>query len=1063
MNAPHPRTFPLPCAEALVDESIAARVDAAREALGDVLAAHPVLHEAMPSLFAMSHYLADVVRRYPDNVRRQLEAGAFEVGSAYRAPDAAVLEADLDIMLADALGVAPDALADELEARDGRSLEAPQMKVLRRLRHREMLAILWRDIAGLAALDETLEQLTVLADASIARAESWSHRALVRRHGEPRSREGELQRLIVLGMGKLGGRELNVSSDIDLIAVYAESGESDGRKPISNSEFFQRVSQRMNKLLGATTEDGFVFRVDTRLRPFGASGPPVMNFDGLENYYFTQARDWERYAMIKARAITGIAGQVAELDELIQPFVFRRYLDYGAFEAIRNLKGQIATAVERRGRNLDVKLGAGGIREVEFIGQSFQLVRGGRDKALRVRPIRQVLTLLAERGVLSQDETTALIAAYNHLRRVENGLQMMRDQQTHVLPADATDRQRLLCLLGETDWAAFRDRLDTHRAVVSRVFADVFVWKDESTPADAGEASGVAGDKASGVAGDETTGSLTGVASGEAGGVTSAGEVLSRARLAWGRITAVDATSETRAAALDDYGIALDESAVAVLDSLFRSGYYQRLTARAQQRIDGVMPALMVSALEHAAPGDTFRRIMALVRAVAGRSGYLQVLADRPLVLERVVRLLSQSQWLADRLVAHPIVLDELIASGAMQLPDNPGEILAEARAETERVAELDLGEQMDGLRQFRQGRELRIAVAELEGTLPLMKVSDQLSWLAEAMIDVVLDLVEAPLAARHGRPVCERNGERVHPEVAVLAYGKLGGLELGFGSDLDLVFVHDSTAEASQTDGESVIDNGVYYARLAQKFVHFMTTPTPAGILYEIDLRLRPNGSAGLLVTGIDSFARYQRKEAWTWEHQALVRTRMVRGSDALAERFCTVRAEVLERRRDIEVLRREVAEMREKMRQHLGSDNAAGKAVGKAAGNTMDIKQDAGGIADIEFMVQFLVLAHAHATPALVEWSDNVRILETASKLGVLPQSDARALLEAYLALRAMQHRQVLEGGDTDLVPDAALSDIIAPVLELRQTLLGLPWCVQEPVAQVSAPLPSDRPADT
>jgi len=898
----------------------------------------------------------------------------------------------------------------DVQITDVRSLEAIQQKILRRFRHRHMVRILWRDLTGIAAIADTLRDLSALADACVIVAERWSYNVLSGRYGLPCDAAGREQRLIVLGMGKLGGYELNVSSDIDLICVWPESGQTQvsnaDQKVMDNSEFFRRLVQRLTVLLNSVTAEGFVFRVDTRLRPFGESGPLVMNFEGLENYYLTQARDWERYAMIKARAITGNQKDIHELDQLVMPFVYRRYMDYAAFESLRDLKRKIALSVTRKGMIDNIKLGSGGIREIEFIGQAFQLVRGGRDSRFQIRPIVDVLALLAELQLMPQAEVDGLTAAYVYLRRVENALQMMRDEQTHSLPIDADDQQRLLMMMDEPAWDKFKALLAVHQQRVAQSFGALF--ESEDTDAQTSSADHDADVAVIGSEGDAR----------RIDGWTF-----------WAMLSEPDLDPDQQRQLLTDEGFDPTEELLAAIKSVSHGAFYQRLTAKSQERLERIVPIVIQLSLNHENPSQTLTRALALVRAVAGRSGYLQVLIDQPTVLSRLVTLFAESRWLSNFVLRQPMVIDELLAGPGENSLLDAGAVREDSLAQAMRLLDADLDVQMDTLRHYRQGREMRIACAQLDGTLTLMQVSDQLTWLAESLIEAVLLLVETALIGRHGHPQCNDTGTVRQTSVGVVAYGKLGGLELGFGSDLDLVFVHDSAGSQQQTDGEKSVATAVFYARLAQKFVHFMGTTTPAGVLYEIDMRLRPNGSSGVLVTGIEAFANYQQADAWTWEHQALMRARMVVGNPTLRLRFNQIRAAVLGQRRSEAELRDAVAKMRERMRTALGSHQEG----------HMHLKQDAGGVADIEFVVQYLVLAHASEYPDLLDYTDNIRVLDIVENLQLLPQADAELLRFAYLALRERLHRQALQELSPLVALDEELIKLRDAIVALRTQILG------------------------
>jgi len=934
-------------------------------------------------VLAVSPYFGQTCQRYPDQWRWLVESGALDTNSIV--PDRAEHVARIIAAQCDALG------AFGSHASSGGSEFDLQQGQLRKFRHQEMMRIIWRDLTGIALVDETLMALSTMADACIEVAALWAHEAVSVRFGDAQDADGRPMRMIVLGMGKLGGRELNVSSDIDLIYIYPYAGQSNGEKQIDNEAYFRRVAQSLTQLLGNVTPDGFVFRVDTRLRPFGESGPLVMNFNAVEQYYLTQGRDWERYAMVKARPITGDADAIDELMELLKPFVYRRYLDYSAIDSLRELKRKIALSVKQKSLANNVKLGLGGIREIEFIGQAFQLVRGGRQERLHVRSIKKVLHCLHDMKLMSEADVSTLIEAYDFLRRVENSLQSMRDQQIHSLPADDIDQQRLLLMLGFDEWEVFETTLNAHRAAVSTRFNALFSDWDSGTDDTPDEQDDAAG-------------------------------------IAWAVLSSPEVPEGAAEEAVRSLGLAATDELMESLASLTRGGFYQRLSSRAQDRVDRILPLLIATAMREPNPADALIRCLNLVRAVAGRSGYLQILIERPPALTRLVHLFARSAWVCTFVSRHPIVIDELLRdNGETPLPDQT-QLRDEAMHEAGRLSELELDEQMDAMRQFQKARELQVAAAELSDTLPLMRVSDQLTWLAEAVVAAVVLLVEQRMIERHGRPSCTVGDELEYPQFGVVAYGKLGGLELGFGSDLDLVFLHNSVGTQQQTTGPKVIENGLYYARLAQKVVHFMTTHTPAGVLYDIDLRLRPNGQSGVLVTSFEAFNQYQNDQAWTWEHQALVRARMVLGSSNVTERFNQIRHQVLGKSRDLEMLVRDVTEMRTKMRENL-STGGTGR---------MHLKNDSGGVADVEFMVQYLVLANAAANPELIEYPDNVRILEVAAKSGLIEQDECDYLKQHYLSLRSLIHRQSLQQKPSNVPMTGPLSIIRQQITDSWNRLL-------------------------
>lgn len=996
------------CPQGLQTQALSEQVAAIRSACSDADtapngAAEALLDAWLLPICAVSPYIARTLSQFPDILPRLLQSGGLLGASA-----ANVSDEDAPSSKSDDLTQRCDELRIQLErdyqkahevlkATDANAIEALQQQSLRQFRHRHMVRILWRDLTRVSTLEQMLKELSLLAQCCIMAADQWSYDALVARYGIPCDQDGCEQRLIVIGMGKLGGYELNVSSDIDLIYLFGSSGttvvDGERQKPLDNADFFRRSAQRIGKLLNNVTAEGFVYRVDTRLRPFGESGPLVMNLDGLENYYLTQARDWERYAMIKGRALCGNSHDIKALEELVQPFVYRRYLDYNAFESLRDLKRKIALSLLQKAMVDNIKLGPGGIREIEFIGQAFQLVRGGQESRLRIRPIMQVLRRLVHLQLMSAQEVDGLLDAYHYLRIVENAVQMMRDEQVHCLPEDALDRQRLLCIVDETDWTVFKDELAVHQACVSRCFTALFESSENES---------------------------------NSGDIKDTAE-LDAARDIWAALCAEAVSDHDKQAMLASLGYESDESLLVIINSLTAGSFYQRLAAESQQRVERVVPLILNLAKDTKAPGATLGRMLALVKAVAGRSGYLQVLCDQPDALKHLVSLFSRSRWLAKFVAGQPMVIDELLTNAALHI-DAQG-VFTETQELVERLRNSELDVQMDSMRHYRQAREMRIACAQLDGSLTLMQVSDQLSWLAEAIIAGVISLVSMPLDERFGRPGYSEDDVRKPSHVGVLAYGKLGGLELGFSSDLDLVFVHDSTGTKQQTDGEKPVDNGLYYAKLAQKFVHFMGTNTPAGMLYEIDLRLRPNGSSGVLVTGIGTFADYQQSNAWTWEHQALMRARLVYGIDSLRVRFDEIRQHVLARQRPVDELRKEVAAMRERMRSALGNTQSG----------QMHLKQDTGGVADIEFIVQYLVLAYSREHPTLLSFTDNIRVLETVEALHLIPTADASALRTSYLGLRMRLHRRALDEASAIVPLDAELEALRGVVTGIRERILG------------------------
>ncbi len=853
---------------------------------------------------------------------------------------------------------------------------------LRRYRNRQQLRIIWRDLTRQADLAETCRDLSDLADACIDLAYHWLYSRHCAQFGTPIGRRsGQPQHLVVLGMGKLGAFELNLSSDIDLIFGYPEGGETEGAKrALDNQEFFTRLGQRLIKALDAITVDGFVFRVDMRLRPYGSSGPLVFSFNALEQYYQDQGRDWERYAMIKARVVGGDQTAGAQLLQMLRPFVYRRYLDFSAIEALRSMKQLIQQEVRRKGMTENVKLGSGGIREVEFIAQAFQLIHGGRDLSLQQRPLLTVLDTLEGQGYLPPPVVAELKEGYEFLRYTEHALQAIADRQTQMLPDGDQDRARVAFIMGFADWASFHERLMYWRGRVEWHFRQVIADPDEE---EGGDGEGCIG-----------------------------GE--------WLPLWEEALDEENACRQLGEAGFAEPATAWRRLTDLRNGPQVRAMQRLGRERLDAFIPRLLSMTVEHGNPDLVLERVLPMVEKVARRSAYLVLLSENPGALERLVDLCAASPWIAEQITRFPLLLDELLNEGRLYRPPLAPELAAELRERLTRIPEDDLEQQMEALRHFKLAHSLRVAASEIAGTLPLMKVSDYLTWLAEAILEQVLALSWRYNVAKFGTPK-RADGSLCDPDFIIVGYGKVGGLEFGHGSDLDLVFIHDGDPQA-ETDGAKSIDGAQFFTRLGQRIIHLLTTQTTSGALYEVDMRLRPSGAAGLLVSSLGAFQRYQENEAWTWEHQALVRARVLVGSPRVASAFEQVRLAVLGRERDLPKLRAEVSEMRAKMRDNLGTrETAAGTAANAfEAAAAFDLKQDAGGIVDIEFMVQYAALAWSRQHPELVRYTDNIRILDGLEQAGLLSGDEVRLLQEAYKAYRSAAHRQALQkqpgvvGGD-------------------------------------------------
>ena len=821
---------------------------------------------------------------------------------------------------------------------------------LRHFRQRHMLRIIWRDFCRLADTLETVRDTSLLAEACIAAALEHTQAALEQRFGTPIGKySGEPQGLIVLAMGKLGARELNVSSDIDLIFAYPEAGYTNSEKrPISNEEFFIKVGQGVITALDQITPEGFVFRVDMRLRPYGESGALVHNFSALEEYYQDQGRDWERYALIKANPVTGDAAMASQLMQSLRPFVYRRYVDFGVIDSLRGMKQMISAEVRRRGLQDNVKLGHGGIREVEFIAQCFQLIRGGRDFGLQQRQLLQVLEECVSLGCLPRHVVDELRAAYLFLRDSEHAIQGYQDKQTQELPCEPLPQLAMATVMGYDTWEEYRAALEVHREIVSGHFAELIAPPEEEV---------------------------------------DAGDTLDNLDL-WGE--------DMDSAALVQLGYVEAQEILARLQELRGSNRITALQTEGRERLEQFMPQLLRACGEADSPDLALQRVLPLVIAVVRRSAYLALLMENPPALAELVSLCCASPWIAEQMSRHPVLLDEFLDRASLYSAPDKGELRNQLTQQVARLATDDLEAQMDALRYFKASQVLRVAASETAGRLPVMKVSDNLTWIAEVILEQVLAVSWADLARKHGEPKRQSEG----CGFAVFGYGKLGGIELGYGSDLDLVFVHEGVR--GSTDGERSIDNAVFYMRLGQRMIHILETRMALGQLYEVDMRLRPDGNSGSLVPGVEGFASYQQKNAWTWEHQALVRARFAAGDAAVAARVEQIRREVLCKQRDESELAREVVKMRRRMSENLLPVNDE---------KLFHLKQGSGGIVDIEFMVQYAVLAWAHSHPELVRWSDNVRILEVLGKESLLSIDEARALTQAYLDYRGAAHQLALQ----------------------------------------------------
>ena len=839
--------------------------------------------------------------------------------------------------------------------------EAGAKKYLRHYRHRQMLHILWREYANTAAQGETLASLSALADELLLAARSVAAESLMERFGQAVNASGDRIPLVILAMGKLGGYELNFSSDIDIVFLYPEDGETNGPRALSANEYFVRFSRRIVRLLDDKTEDGFVYRVDTRLRPFGDSGPPVVSFSSLESYLLQHGRSWERYAYVKARFVGAEeTSEVASdlLHSMIEPFVYRRYLDFGVFESLRDMKAMIAEEVRKRELADNIKIGPGGIREIEFIVQALQLVRGGGNGNLRRTELEIAMQELDDSRSLPAESIEELTAAYRFLRRLENLIQAIRDQQTHDIPGDSTDRARLVLAMQFDGWDSLASAVSLHRANVSRHFQEVaFRAQDEGTVA----------------------------------------EPKNQYRALWDAL----ADEVSWSALLREQGFDNAEHLAEVLVAFSTSRPVRQLSSSAQKRLRQFVPGLLALLQARQSPEQTLQRVLNIVSRVLRRSAYIALLNENHAAMQRLVELCERSEYLADEIGRFPMLLDEMLDPRLFTTAASSSAMESDVSDRLQKVAESDSEHQIEILSQFQRATLFRIAIADFSGEMPIMKVSDALTDLAEVVLTHTLDLAWADMVGKHGEPSFVLDGVHRKAGFSVIAYGKLAGMELSYQSDLDLVFLHDSAGEDQQTDGAKPLENSMFFARLVRRLVHFLTTQTSSGALYEVDTRLRPSGRSGLLVTSVDAFERYQLENAWTWEHQALLRSRPVAGSVRVNREFEQVRSEILRNRVDREKLADDVRKMRARMRKQLDKSSSA----------QFDLKQGRGGITDLEFLVQYLALKNASDSEAVIHYRDNIRQLGTLGAANCLPQSDVSKLQDIYRDYRARLHQLALD----------------------------------------------------
>ena len=896
-------------------------------------------------------------------------------------------------------------LAEFLQYFNSDDSETGLLQALRYFRQVMMVRLIIRDQSRQAELEETTAELTELAEVTLDASLAFYRQFFLAEFGIPCDGHGDELQLVVLGMGKLGAYELNLSSDIDLIFTYEEEGfTQQGEKSIANAQYFQKLGQKVINSLSKVTGDGFVFRVDMRLRPYGQSGPLVLNFAAAETYYEKQGRDWERYALVKARVVAGDREAGGQLLDILAPFIYRRYIDFGAIEALREMKALINREVKRKGIENNIKTGPGGIREIEFIAQAFQLIRGGQETRLRERRLLVVYELLEELQLLPNSAVDELTKAYRFLRDLEHAIQALQDKQTQLLPVDEIAQVRVAFAMGFDDWESLLAKLQYYRHLVRNHFEEVV--RDPKQ--------------------DEED------------------ELSIQTDDVWLKVWLSEASYE-------ELGIEIPmqvdawQAFLPVLCDFRDSPAVVRLQEIARERLDRLLPkllqcvhghfntrvdsALQNPSVEQNAGEQLAERLIPVLEAILRRSSYMALLLENPDALDHMVRLCSASPWVASLLADHPILLDELTDSVSLYSPPGVDALRDELRQHLIRIPSDDLEWQMEHLRHFKNVHLLKVAAAEIHGSLHLMKVSDYLTFLAEVLLEAVFQLVWEQMVEKHGRPLRE-NGSPCDPDFIIVAYGKMGGIELGYGSDLDLVFIHDGAANLS-TDGEKSIGNANFFVRLGQRIIHFLTAQTPSGRLYEVDMRLRPSGASGLLVSSLSAFEKYQHKSAWTWEHQALVRARVVAGCESLTRRFNDIRAQVLRVPREESTLLSEVVQMRGKMQSHLSKSKND---------QEFDLKQDPGGMVDIEFMVQHAVLNWSHLYGSLTQYTDNIRIIDVLEETRLWSEEDCQQMKNAYLSYRSINHRLALQNEPGVTESSSELNGYRAEVTEqwlLRMTL--------------------------
>lgn len=852
----------------------------------------------------------------------------------------------------------------------------------------ETIRIAWRDLTGAALLEETLCDLSRLADVIVDKTMASIHEEIGETYGLPVDSEGNFQRIIVLAMGKLGAGELNFSSDIDLIFVYPKEGYTNGETIISNEEFFTKVCRRFLKFFSAGSHEINFYRIDTRLRPFGDGGPLVMSHMAFVEYYQAQGREWERYAMIKARPIAGDIEAGFRLLKSLNSFVYRRYFDYGSFDSFREMKHRITLQVKNKKLKHNIKLGPGGIREIEFFGQLFQLIRGGVEPELQERQILKVLDLLQTHHCINEATRNDLKNAYQFLRRVENRLQAYADLQTHDIPEKEDQKIILALSMGYDTWDDFSRDLDHHMKKVHSHFNQLLVSEDQEKP-------------------DKETQNL---------------------KELWGNLNDPQFAADSIAiTGFKEPGRVLD-----ILQSLEEHPNTKRLTANGRKKLARLIP-LLVKKIggqnDQNDPDTILIKLIDLIITIERRTCYLSLLIENKGALDTLITLAQKSPWIITFLSNHPALLDELMHPATLYSPPGRQALEKEMQIRMAGIPPGDLEFLLEELCIFRQVNMLRVSAADVSGNYPLMKVSDHLTYIAETVLNQILQISWDIVTQKYGVPEGIPGDNLDHCGFAVIAYGKVGGLEMGYKSDLDIVFLYEAKQGITKGEKKS-IDTTRFYSNLGQRIINALTMHTPAGTLYGADMRLRPGGDSGMIVSHIEEFEDYLKNQAWTWEHQSLIRARPVAGDQTLCSKFNEIRKTVLTENRDDAVLKKQVGDMRERMRNERL----------KFQTDLFDLKQSRGGIVDIEFLVQYLVLKNAHACPDLVIWTDNMRLLEGLDAEGIITGCESERLQNAYLAMRKAIHRLNLQEKSLE-IPNDQFSEIREQVIDIYDKYLADP----------------------